>query len=144
MTKEELFELMRNNPAFHLATIDGNQPRCRAMFLFSADDNGIIFHTGAMKDVYKQIAKNPNVELCFNDFKSNIQVRVSGKLEEIDDNDFKDQICAHPSRAFLKAWRESGSLENFYSAFKVFRLKNGKAVTWTMETNFAPKVEISL
>jgi len=97
-----------------------------------------------MKDVFKQISKNPNVELCFNDYKNNVQSRVSGKLEEVEDNAYKDEICAHPSRAFLKPWRESGPLENFYSTFKEFRLKNGKAIVWTMETNFAPKVEILL
>lgn len=135
---------MRKNPIFHLATIDDGKPRCRAMFLYSADDDGIVFHTGAMKDVFMQIKKNPNVELCFNDYKSNVQIRVSGKLEEVEDNTYKDEICAHPSRVFLKPWRESGPLENFYSTFKVFRLKNGRAITWTMETNFASKVEILL
>ncbi|HAJ78933.1 MAG TPA: pyridoxamine 5'-phosphate oxidase [Fibrobacteres bacterium] len=144
MTKEEIFKLMGNNPGFHLATVEGNQPRCRGMFLFSADENGIVFHTGAMKDVYRQIAANPNVELCFNDSKSNTQIRVSGRLEEVNDNNFKDQICTHPSRAFLKPWRESGPLADFYSSFKVFCLKNGKALVWTMQTNFAPKNEISL
>ena len=144
MKKEEIYELMRKNPVFHLATIDDGNPRCRAMLLYSADDNGIVFHTGAMKDVFKQISKNPNVELCFNDYKNNVQIRVSGKLEEVEDNAYKDKICAHPSRAFLKPWRESGPLENFYSTFKVFRLKNGKAIVWAMETNFAPKVEILL
>ncbi len=144
MKKEEIFELMRKNPVFHLATIDDGKPRCRAMLLYSADENGIVFHTGAMKDVFKQISKNSNVELCFNDFKNNIQVRVSGKLEEVVDNAYKDEICAHPSRAFLKPWRESGPLKDFYSTFKVFRLKNGKATIWTMETNFAPKTEVLL
>lgn len=144
MKKEQIFEAMRNNPVFHLATIDGDQPRCRAMLLYNADENGITFHTGAMKDVYKQISLNPSVELCFYDIGSNVQVRVSGKLEEIEDNALKDQICDHPSRAFLKPWKESGPLADFYSTFKVFCLKDGKATTWTMETNFDPKVEIPL
>jgi len=144
MTKEQIFELMRNNPVFHLATVEGNQPRCRALLLYKADENGIIFHTGSMKDLYKQIKENPNAELCFNDFKNNIQVRVAGKLEEIEDIRLKDEISAHPSRTFLKPWRESGQLSDFYSTFKVFQLKNGKAIIWTMDTNFAPKNIIDL
>ncbi|OGC06293.1 pyridoxamine 5'-phosphate oxidase [candidate division WOR-1 bacterium RIFOXYD2_FULL_36_8] len=144
MKKEEMFELMNANPAFHLATVEGDQPRCRGMFLFRADENGIIFHSGIMKDVHKQISKNPKVELCFNDFKKGIQVRVSGKLEISEDKVFKDEICEHPSRKFLKSWRESGTLANFYDSFKVYCLKGGKAVYWTMETNFAPKVEVVL
>jgi pyridoxamine 5'-phosphate oxidase len=144
MTKSEIFTMLTANPAFHLATIEGDQPRCRGMFLFRADDNGIIFHTSALKPVHSQIVSNPKVELCFNDFKNGIQVRVSGALTIVDDTALKDEICAHPSRAFLKPWRESGKLKDFYKNFKVYCLKGGKAVTWTMQTNFAPKVEVVL
>jgi len=144
MKKEEIIELINANPAFHLATVEGDQPRCRGMFLFRADDKGIIFHSGAMKPVHHQIMENPKVELCFNDFTKRIQVRVAGKLEIVGDNTLKDEICAHPSREFLKPWRKSGALSDFYNTFKVYRLKGGKAVCWTMETNFAPKEEILL
>ncbi|OGC18622.1 pyridoxamine 5'-phosphate oxidase [candidate division WOR-1 bacterium RIFOXYC2_FULL_37_10] len=144
MTIEEIFQLINANPAFHLATVEGDQPRCRGMFLYRADGNGIIFHSGSMKDVHKQIAKNPKVEMCFNDFKNGVQVRVAGTLEIVEDKVLKDEICEHPSRKFLKDWRESGTLDDFYNSFKVYRLKGGKAVSWTMETNFAPKVEIVL
>jgi pyridoxamine 5'-phosphate oxidase len=144
MTREEMFDLMKANPAFHLATVEGDQPRCRGMFLFRADKDGIIFHSGSMKAVHGQIAKNPKVELCFNDFQKRIQVRVAGALEILEDNALKDEICNHPSRAFLKPWRESGPLSNFYDTFKVYRLKGGKAVWWTMERNFVSKEEITL
>lgn len=145
MNKQEMFALINANPAFHLATVEGDQPRCRGMFLFSADEkDGILFHSGVMKDVHHQIVGNPKVELCFNDLKNGVQVRVSGKLEIVEDNALKDRICAHPSRAFLKPWRESGELKDFYNQFKVYRLKNGKAVSWTMATNFAPKEIVTL
>ncbi|MDH7578976.1 MAG: pyridoxamine 5'-phosphate oxidase family protein [Bacillota bacterium] len=144
MNKYEIFDLMNQNPVFFLATADDNQPRVRGMLLYKADESGIVFHTGAMKDVYKQVMKNPKVELCFNDFKRNIQVRVSGELEVVDDNNLKDEILEHPSRQFLKPWKESGSLQDFYNSFIVFRLKNGTAVIWTIDTNFAPKTEIKL
>lgn len=144
MTRQEIFELINNNPVLYLATVEGDQPRGRGMLLYKADESGIVFHSGTMKDVYRQIVNNPKVELCFNDFKRNIQVRVSGELEIIDDNNLKDEICEHPTRQFLRAWRESGSLQDFYKAFVVFRLKGGKATTWTLETNFAPKEYIQL
>lgn len=144
MKKEEMFELMNSNPAFHLATVEGDQPRCRGMFLYRADENGIIFHSGAMKMVHSQIMKNPKVELCFNDNEKRVQVRVTGTLDIVNDNAFKDEICEHPTRKFLKAWRESGTMDQFYNSFQVYRMTGGKAVSWTMETNFAPKVEVSL
>jgi len=144
MNKEEMFALMTSNPAFHLATVEGDQPRCRGMFLFRADANGIIFHTGTMKAVYEQISKNPKVELCFNDFQKGIQIRVSGSLELVEDQALKEEIYEHPTRQFLKKFRESGNLGDFDKTFKVYRLKGGKAISWTMATNFAPKEEIIL
>lgn len=112
------------------------------MLLYKADENGIIFHTGIMKDVYGQVVNNPKVELCFNG--NGTQVRVSGELEIVDDNNLKDEISEHPTRKFLKPWKESGELNDFYKTFVVFRLKNGTATTWTIEKNFAPKELIKL
>ncbi|MBN3033146.1 MAG: pyridoxamine 5'-phosphate oxidase family protein [Candidatus Saganbacteria bacterium] len=144
MNKAEIFELINKNPAFHLATVEGDQPRCRGMFLYRADDDGIVFHTGSMKDVYAQLKRNPKAELCFNDFHSNVQVRVSGKLEEIEDKAYKDEVAAHPTREFVRKWRAAGLVPDFYNEFKVYRLKHAQAVVWTMATNFAPKEYIKL
>lgn len=144
MTKEQIFELMSKNPAFHLATIDGGIPRVRGMLLYRADENGIVFHTGTFKDLYRQVLACPNAELCFNDYAQNVQIRVSGSLEIVDDNALKNEIADHPTRAFLQGWRNSVKLEEFYQSFIVFRMKGGKAVIWTMETNLAPKKEIDL
>jgi len=142
MKKEEIFKLITENPAFFLATVEDDQPKVRGMLLYKVDEDGIIFHTGSMKDLYGQVLKNPKVELCFNGNGS--QVRISGTLEIIDDNNFKDEICNHPSRKFLQAWRESKELKDFYKELIVFRLKNGTATTWTMATNFASKEFIQL
>lgn len=138
MQKEQLFQLMNENPAFHLATMDGDQPRVRGMLLYRADEDGIIFHTASTKDVYKQIQANPKVELCFQG--QGIQVRVSGTLERIDDENLRNEIYQHPTRKFLQAWKEQG----VDSILEIFRLKNGTAVTWTMDTNFEEKKPVQL
>lgn len=142
MTKNEVFEAINQNPVFYLATAEGNKPKVRAMFLYSADESGIIFHTWTGKEVYKQICMNNNAELCFSC--NGTQIRISGELELIDDNNFKDEIVEHPTRAFLKAWKEQGIFENFYEAIAVFRLKGKVATLWTMEKNFAPKEKVQL
>ncbi|MDR1729847.1 MAG: pyridoxamine 5'-phosphate oxidase family protein [Prevotellaceae bacterium] len=144
MTKEQLFELMNSTLTFHLATVENGEPRVRGMMLYKADETGIIFHTGGFKDVYKQIIANPKAQMCFNEVKSGIQVRVRGVLEEVMDTDLKDEISNHPTRAFLKKLRESSPLEDFYNSIRVFRMKNGIANVWTFDTNFAPKVDIQL
>ena len=138
MVKEDLFKIMNENPAFHLATMDGDQPRVRGMLLFRADEDGIIFHTASTKDLYQQIQKNPKAELCFQG--QGIQVRVSGTLEKIEDENLKQEIFNHPTRKFLQAWKEQG----IDGVLQVFCLKHGTAVTWTMETNFDEKKPIQL
>ncbi|ADY56190.1 pyridoxamine 5'-phosphate oxidase-related FMN-binding protein [Syntrophobotulus glycolicus DSM 8271] len=144
MTKQEIFNLMNNNPVFFLATTDNGQPRVRGMLLYKADEEGIIFHTGTMKDLYTQISASPKAEMCFNDFKSGVQVRVRGTLEESKDIKLKDEILEHPSRKFLRDWKENGDLQDFYHTLAVFRMTNGVAVTWTMTDNFEPKTDVEL
>jgi len=143
MTKEEIFAIMNQNPAFFLATVEGDQPRVRGMLLYKADESGIVFHTGTMKDVYAQIVANPKAELCFNN-KTGLQVRVRGTLTCIEDTKIKDEISEHPSRVFLKQWKESGEMSDFYRTFAVFSMKDGVAVTWSIDRNFAPKEDIQL
>lgn len=138
MTKEELFQIMNENPVFHLATMDGDQPRVRGMLLFRADEEGIIFHTASTKDVYAQILANPKTEICFQG--QGIQIRVTGILEQVQDEKLKEDIFAHPTRKFLQAWKEQG----IDGLLQIFRLKNGTAVTWTMETNFEKQKPIQL
>lgn len=116
----------------------------RGMLLYRAGEDGILFHTGTMKNVYSQILACPSAELCFVDQKTGAQVRVSGSLELVDDRALKEEITAHPSRAFLRTWKDNGEMESFYETLAVFRMQDGKAKLWTMETNFDEAPEILL
>ncbi len=138
MTKEEVLEFITKNPVFSLATIDGNQPRARMIMLYRADENGIIFSTGREKDVNKQLQANPAVEMCFYSTEQNRQVRIEGAVELLDDLDLKKQIVE--DFPFLKPWVEAQG----YEVLIAYRIKNAKATTWTMETNFEPKQYVQL
>jgi uncharacterized pyridoxamine 5'-phosphate oxidase family protein len=142
MEKHEIFEAMATHPVMHLATVEGDQPHVRAVFLYKADESGILFHMAKKREMYTQIVKNNKAELCFNC--EHVQIRVTGHLDEIDDNDLKDEICEHPSRAFLKNFRENGAFEDFYRDIAVFRLSNGMASLWSMDKNFAPKEMVQI
>jgi pyridoxamine 5'-phosphate oxidase len=137
MTKDEILTFINANRDCHMATVDGNLPRVRAIKVVKADENGIIIEIGIYKDVYKQLQANPNVELCFNNFEQGIQVRVSGAVEPVDDIKLKDEIIAE--RPFLKPRFEKDG----YGAIGVFRVK-GQAHVWTMETNFEPKKYVQI
>lgn len=69
---------------------------------------------------------------------------ISGELSILDDNNLKDEILNHPTRTFLKVWTTNGELDDFYNSLQVLCMKHGKATTWTMDTNFAPKEYIQL
>ena len=138
MTSKEILKLVNENPAFHLATVDGDQPRVRGMLLFRADENGFIFHTASTKDVFRQMKENPKAEMCFSC--GGTQIRVTGVMEQVFDEELRAEIFAHPSRKFLQAW-VANRIDNL---LQVFIMKDCSAVTWTMETNFEPKKTIEL
>ena len=145
MTRQELFDFMNQTVAFTLATADGDEPRVRTMMLYQADETGITFHTGPFKEVYRQIIRNPNVQLCFYDPARGLQVRVRGALEMVSTQALKEEIANHPSRAFMQAWKaHCATEEEFYAMFDVFCLKGGIANVWTFQSNFAPKEDINL
>jgi uncharacterized pyridoxamine 5'-phosphate oxidase family protein len=138
MTKNEIFEFIRKNPVFALATAEGNVPHVRNMMLYRADTNGIIFVTGRDKNVNKQLTANPRVELCFYNANDGLQVRIEGTVKALPDLELKKQIVEDFS--FLKPWVEKEG----YEVLIVYCLKKGRATLWTMETNFRPKESIQL
>ena len=71
-----------NRPCF-LATVEGDQPRVRALGMWYADETGFYFQAQSVKAMIKQLEKNPKVEvICCN--KDNTKVmRVSGKVKFI-------------------------------------------------------------
>ena len=140
MNKNEIIAFLNTNPVFHLATVEGGKPHVRGMYLYRADENGILFHTGKTKEIHQQLSKNPNVEMSFNNGKlaDLTQVRVSGIAEQIEDMDLKKEIVQ--KRPFLKPWVERDG----YDSLAVYRISKGMAVVWTMNANFAAKEPVEL
>ncbi len=140
MNRKEIFEFLNANPVFHLGTIDGGRPRVRGMLMYGAAENGIVFHTGKMRDLHKQLAQNPEVEMSFNNGSNEnlIQIRVSGTVELVEDLELKKEIVQ--KREFLMPLVEQMG----YDFLAVYRLKNGTASIWTMKTNLAPKELVKL
>ena len=138
MTKDEIIGFINSNLICHLATSEDGQPHVRGMMAYRADEKGIIFHTGKTKDLYKQLLDNPLVEVCFFDQKTNTQVRVKGKAQNLDDDNLKRGIVA--ARPFLRPWVDELGLD----ILAVFRITECEAVVWTFETNFKLKEYIKL
>ena len=138
MTKEEIFGFLNRNPVFFLATKDADQPRVRAMRLMAADDEGIVFYTSKLKDLYRQLQEHRQVELCFLDRHEERQVRVDGKAEISDDIAIRKKIVER--QAFLIPIVE----KHGYEVIVPYFLREARAFVWDMKTNFLPKTYIPL
>jgi pyridoxamine 5'-phosphate oxidase len=125
MDKKEILAFINKNPTAYLATVEGDKPHVRAMGTFRADENGIIFSMQSPKDVYKQLVKNPEVELCY--YAEGVQIRVSGRMEQITDIALKNGIIE--KRPFYKPGVEEMGLD-YVGAFI---LKHGKAYVMDMK-----------
>jgi uncharacterized pyridoxamine 5'-phosphate oxidase family protein len=133
MNKSEILAFINANPNFCLATTQDGVPHVRWLLLYRADDDGIIFQTGKMKDLYKQLCENPKVEMLFFNNEEYKQVWVSGIVEPIEDLNLKLEILdARPRH------RELYGADNC-APMAVYILKKGIAWFWTRERNVAPK-----
>jgi pyridoxamine 5'-phosphate oxidase len=135
MTRKEVFEFINQNMSCALATCVDNKPYVRGMMMYRADEKGIIFHTGVMRDLYKQLQKNPNIELCFHnaDPQNLMQVRVRGIAALEKDGKLRDEIISQ--RPFLKPIVAQKGLESIV----VFRVQKMTASVWSMAKNLEPK-----
>jgi pyridoxamine 5'-phosphate oxidase len=130
MNKEEIIALIKENPIAFLATVDGDKARVRGMDTFRADADGLIFYTGKNKNVFQQIAANPEVEVCY--FTKGTQVRIRGRMEVLEDMALKKEITE--KKPFLQPFYKD---EASYANMAVCRLR-GQATTWTMQNLAAP------
>ena len=75
---KEVQEFLKECGVYYLATVEGDQPRVRPFGTAEVFENHLYIQTGKKKDVFKQIEKNPNVDIC--GFKDGKWIRLSGKL----------------------------------------------------------------
>lgn len=75
---KEVQEFLKECGVYFLATTEGDQPRVRPFGTAEIFEEHLYIQTGKSKEVYKQIEKNPNVEMC--GFKEGKWIRVTGKL----------------------------------------------------------------
>lgn len=79
---KEVYEFIKDAKTYYLATVDGNIPRVRPFGTIDLFEDKLYIQTGKSKDVYKQIEKNNNVEICA--FNNGKWIRINGKLK-VDD-----------------------------------------------------------
>ena len=71
-------KFLKDAETYYLATVDGNRPRVRPFGTAHIFEGRLYIQTGRKKEVSRQIAANPNVEICA--FKNGEWLRLSGEL----------------------------------------------------------------
>ena len=141
MKFQDVIQFARENPNCFLATVDGDQPHVRTVYMDEADETGFYFTLATTKHVYRQLCANPKVEICFfnhaADFGHVRQLRVTGKMEPVNNPALLE-----------KAYEARKGLEQLVGKpikplMVLFRLNAGEAHFWTiMEAMQEEKLEI--
>lgn len=93
---KEVWEFLKECGIYYLATIDGDKPKVRPFGTIEIYNDHLYIQTGKKKDVFKQIEKNANVEICA--FKDGKWIRVEGKLIPDDTKEAKaDMLDKNPN-----------------------------------------------
>lgn len=75
---EEVCKFLRDCGVYYLATVEEDKPRVRPFGTSEIFEGHLYIQTGKKKDVFKQIEKNPRVEICA--FMDGKWLRLAGKL----------------------------------------------------------------
>ena len=128
MSFKEYTDFANENNMCYLATVEGEQPRVRAMGMWYADETGFWFQSQSVKALYKQIKENEKVEVyfCTPDFSK--VMRVYGKMKIVEDMEARGKCIAE--RLNLKSM---GITEPDDPLLAVFHLYTGEAYFWTRE-----------
>lgn len=127
----KIVEELKKVKIFYVATIDNDQPRVRPFSSVSEFEGNAYLCTGKQKEIYKQISKNPKVELS-GMYDGGSWLRVSATLVEDDRIEAQEAVLNDPTGP-----------SQLYTAgdnkFVVYRLTDVKAFKYNF---YAAPVEI--
>ena len=61
---QEVYEFLKKCGTYYLGTVDGDQPRVRPFGTIDLFDGRMTIQTGKIKDVSRQMIRNPKIEIC--------------------------------------------------------------------------------
>jgi pyridoxamine 5'-phosphate oxidase len=139
MNIQDCIKFTNENPVCYLATVEGDQPRVRALGFWFADETGFYFQTASVKEFPNQLRKNPKTEVCFFHREGMIgtMLRIAGEVEFVDDIKLRERALI--DRPFLKNFGMTVDSPRMV----IFRINHGQAHFWTMENNLKPKEVIN-
>lgn len=117
---KEVLDFLNNTGVFFLATTEGDQPHVRPLGFVMDCEGKLAFGTCNQKNMCKQLAANPKVEIACYDGNGNT-LRICGKT-----------VFATSPETQAMALEVMPQLKNMYSVgdglFEIFYLEDAKAV----------------
>ncbi len=89
-------------------TLDG-QPSARMVLLKGFDQRGFVFYTNYNSQKGQELAKNPQASLVFWWAELERQVRISGCVEKVSENESDEYFHSRPLNSRLGAWASNQS-----------------------------------
>jgi uncharacterized pyridoxamine 5'-phosphate oxidase family protein len=92
---QEVYDFLKKCNTYYLATVEGDRPRVRPFGTVDLFEGKLYIQTGKNKDVSKQIAANPKIEICA--FDGDKWIRVQAELADDDRREAKQHMLdAYP------------------------------------------------
>ena len=116
---EKAVKFLRENPVQYLATVGiDEKAKCRPFMFLLEKEGKLFFCTNNKKNVYKQMEKNPYIEICTS-AKDFTWIRISGKAVFTKDIKIKEECVSIPM------------IKNIYKSadnpiFEVFSIENAE------------------
>ena len=79
---QEVLEFLKKCDTYYLATVEGDQPRVRPFGTAHIFEGKLYIQTGKVKDVSKQMAANPKVEICCFDGEKWLRIAATAVQDE--------------------------------------------------------------
>lgn len=86
---QRIYDFLKEAGTYYLATVDGDQPRVRPFGTVDLYKGRLGIQTGKKKELFKQISKNPKVEICA--MRGGEWLRITGEVYADDSVD----ACEH-------------------------------------------------
>lgn len=108
-------ESLKANPVFHLATVDGAKARVRPLDFTMKRNNALYMCTNKTKDVYKQLVKNPDIEISAMGA-DQTWLRIRGKVAVDESREAKAQAFAEAAM-LLQIYPKGADDETFVTFY---------------------------
>lgn len=119
-----IVEELRKTGVFYVATIDGDQPRVRPFSSLTEIDGSLYLCTNSTKDIYKQLMKNPKIEIC--GMSEGTWIRITGKAVRDDRLEARQAMLSDPTGPSSLYKADDG-------IFEVLRIEDAVCTKYSMK-----------